>query len=101
MTFRSHHAAFALACFAMTAASGVFAGDTGAPIVLEGKALRADAATDALVKPKGQLTTAIPVSFEMRGRLDAQGNVELVCSEAGHGVLGPHEHRDGRGEEIR
>ena len=98
MSFRSHHATYALACIVLASAPCALAADPREPIALQGHALGGTIAEQA--KPKASVTTEIPVSFEMRGRVRADGTVELTCSEASHGVLGPHEHGDGR-EEIR
>lgn len=98
MSFRSHHATYALACIALATAPCALAGDPREPIALQGHALGGTIAEQA--KPKASVSTEIPVSFEMRGRLRPDGTVELTCTEAAHGVLGPHEHGDGR-EEIR
>ncbi|HVF34351.1 MAG TPA: hypothetical protein VND91_03400 [Candidatus Saccharimonadia bacterium] len=97
MKFRSLLATCATACVAFACCGPVLAGNSGQTIVLESHDLRDDARD---VKPKTAVTTEIPVSFEMRGKLRADGTVELICNEVGHGVVGPHEHRDGR-EEIR
>lgn len=95
MKVRSLLATCASACVAFVVSAAAQAATGAAPIVLESHALRVDG-RDA--KPKSAVTNEIPVSFEMRGRLRADGTVELICDEVGHGVVGPHEHRDGRGE---
>ena len=98
MTLRIHAAgAFALTLAAI--APHAHAGPSGEPIVLEGHALRD---SGRATKPKAFVETEVPVSFEMRGTLKPDGTVALQCDEVGHGVLGPHQHRDGDGrEEIR
>src|SRR5687767_11417114 len=95
MKFRSHLATYALASVAAVAAPAVLAGDAKEPVVLEGHALRGDAKA---IKPKAFVQTDIPVSYEMRGTLRADGSVALQCEEAGHGAHEPHDHEDNRGE---
>ena len=97
MKVRSLLATCATACVAFVVSAAAQAGTGAEPIVLESHPLRVDGRD---VKPKTAVSNQVPVSFEMRGRLRADGTVELICNEVGHGVVGPHEHRDGR-EEIR
>lgn len=97
MPFRSLLATCATACVALVVSAPALAAGSVQTVVIESHDLRADSRS---AKPKAAVETEIPVSFEMRGKLRADGTVELMCNQVGHGVVGPHEHRDNR-EEIR